>query len=286
MLGHILKEARKKQGLTLSALSKQVGVTVGYISNLEHNRLEPSLPVLCDLADKLNIPPSMLLSVNEEERIVVCKKERRPSAVFSNLPSPCEVLTPFAWRSQDEAEISVLHLSVPSGSNLRTDMPALGSDEFVYVMKGKLAYSHGDKSLPLSEGCGAFIPDMTGRTLMNTSGASAEILWIAKSENAEVRKTGTNPKKDPAQEEHDKDSDAPAMLFMGENIRKLRIENGMTVAALADKIGMTSAYVSKVERGLVKPLLPVLRKVSKALDAEMMYLFNVPFPNDIKISKG
>ncbi|MDR1271868.1 MAG: helix-turn-helix domain-containing protein [Clostridiales Family XIII bacterium] len=291
MLGDILKEARKKQGLTLSALGKQVGVTAGYISNLEHNRLEPSLSVLSDLAEKLNIPPSHLLFGGDEAPVVVCRRNGRPTAVFSNLPAPCEVLTPFSWRSRSETEIDALHLFVPPGTGLRTDEPALGSDEFVYVMSGKLEYSHGDNKLTAEAGEGIFVPDMAGRTLINAGDNPAEILWIAKSEIDEAGRPnvpeplGAEADDDDEIDDAENGAQSAAMSFTGGNIRKLRKDKGMTVSALADKIGMTTAYVSKVERGLIEPSLPVLRKVTEALDVEMVYLFTVSFPVDAKVSK-
>jgi transcriptional regulator with XRE-family HTH domain/mannose-6-phosphate isomerase-like protein (cupin superfamily) len=158
-------------------------------------------------------------------------------------------------------------------------------------MSGELEYNCDGESPNISAGHGVFVPYMTGRSLSNAGGSPAEILWIAKSRIEESGQPGESveneveakPGLEPPSEMEDIHSE-PAMSFAGGNIRKLRMERGMTVASLAKEIDMTPAYVSRVERGLVEPSLPVLRNITDALDVEMIYLFSVPFTGDIKVS--
>jgi DNA-binding transcriptional regulator YiaG/quercetin dioxygenase-like cupin family protein len=76
----------------------------------------------------------------------------------------------------------------------------------------------------------------------------------------------------------------PQLRLLGERIRSLREEKGMSIAKFASEIGMTSAYVSKVERNLLEPSLPVLRVIANRLEIEIIYLFADMLPADVVIS--
>jgi len=58
---------------------------------------------------------------------------------------------------------------------------------------------------------------------------------------------------------------------LGGKIRKLRIDKGMNLAALAEKIGKTSSYLSQVERGIASPSIIALREIAKELDVPIFY---------------
>lgn len=58
---------------------------------------------------------------------------------------------------------------------------------------------------------------------------------------------------------------------LGSKIRTLRISKDMNLAALAEKIGKTSSYLSQVERGIASPSIMALREISKVLDAPIFY---------------
>ena len=58
---------------------------------------------------------------------------------------------------------------------------------------------------------------------------------------------------------------------LGNKVRTLRISKNMNLAALAEKIGKTSSYLSQVERGMASPSIMALREISKALNVPMFY---------------
>lgn len=53
--------------------------------------------------------------------------------------------------------------------------------------------------------------------------------------------------------------------MLGDRIRKVRKANGLTLNELAEASGLTSSYISQVERNLTEPSLSSLRKISAAL---------------------
>jgi transcriptional regulator with XRE-family HTH domain len=55
-----LRVLREKDGHSLSSLSRESGVSLGYLSDLENGKRRPSAPVIAKLARALNVPKSML----------------------------------------------------------------------------------------------------------------------------------------------------------------------------------------------------------------------------------
>ena len=54
-------------------------------------------------------------------------------------------------------------------------------------------------------------------------------------------------------------------LGLGEKIRIIRNENGLSLQELADKIGISLSYLSEIERGTVYPALNTLKRISEGL---------------------
>lgn len=51
----------------------------------------------------------------------------------------------------------------------------------------------------------------------------------------------------------------------GQNVRRVRLEKGMTLEALADEVGLAYTYVGQIERGQRNPTLGVVERISLAL---------------------
>ena len=61
--------------------------------------------------------------------------------------------------------------------------------------------------------------------------------------------------------------------MIGEKIRRKRNELGMSMKMLAEKTGLTSGFISQVERELAEPSITSLRKIAEALDVAVFYFF-------------
>ncbi len=55
------------------------------------------------------------------------------------------------------------------------------------------------------------------------------------------------------------------MRGIGDNIRKFRLESGMSQQQLADRIGKTRSAVSQYESGTIIPRMPVVESIAHAL---------------------
>jgi transcriptional regulator with XRE-family HTH domain len=61
---------------------------------------------------------------------------------------------------------------------------------------------------------------------------------------------------------------------LGERIKTLRTEQGMTLAELGDKANLSISYLSQIERDKTSPSLPTLETIAKSLNTGLRYLFD------------
>jgi transcriptional regulator with XRE-family HTH domain len=62
-------------------------------------------------------------------------------------------------------------------------------------------------------------------------------------------------------------------MELGEVIKKLRKEKGLTQAQLAEKIGKSDRLITYVERGVARVSLGTLYDIAKALDVSVSEIF-------------
>lgn len=65
-------------------------------------------------------------------------------------------------------------------------------------------------------------------------------------------------------------------MFIGEKIRKLRLERKLSLRELAKKSGVTSfSYIANIERGIVDdPGIKTIIKIADGLEVSIDYLVN------------
>jgi transcriptional regulator with XRE-family HTH domain len=67
-----------------------------------------------------------------------------------------------------------------------------------------------------------------------------------------------------------------AGALVARNIRRLRVDRGLSQEALAVDAGIDRTYVSRLERGLENPSVAVLEKLAGALRSTIPEFFVVP----------
>jgi transcriptional regulator with XRE-family HTH domain len=67
-----------------------------------------------------------------------------------------------------------------------------------------------------------------------------------------------------------------ARALVARNIRRLRVDRGLSQEALAVDAGIDRTYVSRLERGLENPSVAVLEKLAGALSSRIPEFFEMP----------
>jgi transcriptional regulator with XRE-family HTH domain len=63
------------------------------------------------------------------------------------------------------------------------------------------------------------------------------------------------------------------MKSIGERIKALRTEQGMTLAGLGEKVALSVSYLSQIERDKTTPSLSTLMDIAKVLNVGLRYFF-------------
>ncbi len=58
------------------------------------------------------------------------------------------------------------------------------------------------------------------------------------------------------------------MVHIGERLRKQRTRRALTQAELADRSGVTTATVARIERDEIEPRMTTLRKLAQGLEVD------------------
>jgi len=62
--------------------------------------------------------------------------------------------------------------------------------------------------------------------------------------------------------------------MLSDKIREIRKTENLTVAALAEKVGVSESYISQLERGLADPSVSLLRRLAAALQVSVSAFFD------------
>ena len=73
---------------------------------------------------------------------------------------------------------------------------------------------------------------------------------------------------------------------VGERIRSVRAERGLSVRELASRSGLSTGLISQVERGLTDPSLQTLRVVAKVLETPLFDFFADAETDDVAVVRA
>jgi len=150
-LGAAVRDARKRLGLSVQALSEKAGVSFGLVSQLERGLGNPSLQSLQRLAGALGIPVAQLLDEPAVPLAVVTRAKRHIMPVAVDAPAAQravrELLTP-----RGESMLQLIRSTLPTGfSNEASPFRHIGT-ETVTVESGVLVVCQADRRVELRAG--------------------------------------------------------------------------------------------------------------------------------------
>lgn len=78
------------------------------------------------------------------------------------------------------------------------------------------------------------------------------------------------------------------MHELGKRLRALRHEQGLTLADLGERVGLSTSYLSQIERGITTPSLSKLTTIASTLDVGVAHFFeaDTSSPRVVKANQG
>ncbi|MGP8216891.1 MAG: helix-turn-helix domain-containing protein [Bacteroidia bacterium] len=72
--------------------------------------------------------------------------------------------------------------------------------------------------------------------------------------------------------------DEAGLLVFASHLKKVRVEQGFTQAALADEAGMTTSQIGRIETAFSNPTLSTIFQIARALNVPPSRLFEFKLP--------
>lgn len=146
MIGTKIKEKRMELGISQKDLAQKVGLTAGFLSQIERDQAEPSITSLRKISEALNVAVFYFLMTDDEKKAVV-RKDERQKLTFRDSHMTYELLSPDLNR-----QMEMFMGELEPGAVTCPEPLAHPGEEVIYVMKGSMWIKVGDDEYTLEEG--------------------------------------------------------------------------------------------------------------------------------------
>jgi transcriptional regulator with XRE-family HTH domain len=184
-IGERLREARQSQGLTARDVAKRVGVSPSLISQIERDKVNPSVSTLWGLVTVLGLTMSDLFSEVEGAR-------QTPSASFAAPTGPLtaegaravvNLASGVRWErltAESDPLVEFLFVVYPAGA-ASCDEDSLvrhGGKEYGYIIRGRLGVRIGFDEYELGPGMALSFDSSSPHRLWAIGDEDAEAIWV------------------------------------------------------------------------------------------------------------
>lgn len=140
-IGSKIRDIRKRKKITIAQMSEQIGLSKGFISNIENDNTSPSLNTLQTIANYLDVPLPYLL-LEKEEHMKVVRKSERVYTTHNNIK--IEHLT-------SQSGLRMMHVELVPGASTGEAIAHEGEESHI-VLKGTVLAEQGEDSVIAHEG--------------------------------------------------------------------------------------------------------------------------------------
>jgi transcriptional regulator with XRE-family HTH domain len=149
-VGRNIQRIRKQQQLTLGVLAERSGVSKAMLSQIESEKVNPTVATVWKIARGLEVELDELLKGAEVpvRKFLVAGQEEHTTLDGPQGAPRIEVLSPLAMAE----DLEIYLLTFERGAVLRSSPHAPQTEEYLTVIEGKVKVSAGDKSSDLEAG--------------------------------------------------------------------------------------------------------------------------------------
>jgi transcriptional regulator with XRE-family HTH domain len=142
LVGRQIRRWRTERGLTLARVAERSGLTVGYLSQVENDKASPSLAVLGQIAEALDVSPAWFLMDDAPPPRVVRAKERPVTVTDAGRVEHVDGRT--------SRDVSIIEVSGKPGG--RVGAHAHPGDEHHIVLRGRMRLIQGEHTIEVGPG--------------------------------------------------------------------------------------------------------------------------------------
>jgi transcriptional regulator with XRE-family HTH domain len=177
-IGRNIKKIRKQRNFTLDILAEKSGVSKAMLSQIESNKVNPTVATVWKIAQGLGIELNTLLEGSGEGQHRFSVFPGRDIQVLDTRSEGIHlrVLTPVSYAE----DIEVYLLTLDPKAALRSAPHESGTEELLTIQNGNVRVSAGKKSVDLTSGDFIIYNCDVEHSIENSSGNTAQIHMIVK----------------------------------------------------------------------------------------------------------
>ncbi|MCK4601184.1 MAG: helix-turn-helix transcriptional regulator [Phycisphaerae bacterium] len=148
-MGERLRALRTARKLTLEQLSHMAGVSKAMLSQIEQDKVNPTVAVILKIANALQLGIAELVKAPTNQSIFQVISASDKNYIFRSDPL-CTIRTLSPLSLEKAIEFYCLVLKV--GGELVSEQHFPGTEEFLYVAKGRVALKSGEQTVEIARG--------------------------------------------------------------------------------------------------------------------------------------
>ena len=176
-LGARIKGLRTERGIRQKALAEKAGLTPSLVSQIESDKLTPSLHTLGRLAGALDVFVGAFFEQAPNGRIHVGRKQDYATVTFDGSAERWEILAAGLLHGKVRAVVSILARRGKGVPPERVLIEA-GQMKLMYVLQGKVALSYNGERHLLEAGDSAYLDGGIPHGWENVGTSEARTLWV------------------------------------------------------------------------------------------------------------
>jgi transcriptional regulator with XRE-family HTH domain len=174
-IGTRIKKFRKSNGFTIKRLAEKVGVTQSYISQLENDKVNPSLGTLKKIANALNINMIDFFESDREDENIIVRRDERIDFSFPSGNFRSQLL---ATNIASKAMEPIYTIIDPGGDTIEPYQHGNSGEEFGIVIKGELLLEIDGTEYHLQEGDAFYFKSNRPHRYLNPGSVTTEVVWV------------------------------------------------------------------------------------------------------------
>lgn len=174
LVGNRIRQMRKQNGVTLSELAASCSITVAYLSQIERNLAEPSLPVLRRIARELKTEMSMFFVDEVHTDVLITRSDDEVLTDIAALRYRFMMPSRLAGGKRSDMSVMIAYIEPQSMENAES-ITHRGA-EFTTVISGELRYLIGEEEFVLQEGDSIYVEGQVAHKVYNLSDQESRCL--------------------------------------------------------------------------------------------------------------
>lgn len=175
-LGSLLRRHRKERGLTLKTISAKIGLSEGFLSQVENNVKSPSVDTLIAICQALDVDVGQVMKqAAEHQRVYPFRKADWPEVDLPHTGFATRRFCPPLERSVVDSAM----LFIEPGRSIPVRKDVKNGQEVLVVLEGSVELIHPEQSLTLTAGDAVhFWSEPKGQSITNRGADLAVVLWV------------------------------------------------------------------------------------------------------------